>query len=318
MRKNIIGNKYNRLTVISESYRNKKRIWYNCLCECGNEKIVSIDNLKSGAVKSCGCLKKDNIKQLQQAMIGKRFGKLVIKDIVNLTGATEYLCQCDCGNITRSDGWSLKSGHKTSCGCVREEKRQQFIDNKKEDLINRRFGKLVAIKDSKKRDINGNIIWRCKCDCGGICYESSNILLQGRVESCGCLKSKGEEKITKIFISNKINFKKQYTFSDLKDKAKLRFDFGVLDNNENLLYLIEYDGSQHFNYSGNGWNNLVNYSKSKYRDGLKNNYCSQNNIPLIRIPYTHLGDICLDDLILGKTCFLYKEVSYNEYLFSNT
>lgn len=57
--------------------------------------------------------------------------------------------------------------------------------------------------------------------------------------------------ITKILTKNKINFKKQIAFNDCKDKGFLRFDFGVYSGNQ-LLYLIEYDGIQHFSYNGRG------------------------------------------------------------------
>lgn len=64
---NIIGQKFNRLTVL-ELHHKKRYFKHNivyrvvnywlCLCECGNYKIVSTENLKSNNVKSCGCLKK--------------------------------------------------------------------------------------------------------------------------------------------------------------------------------------------------------------------------------------------------------------------
>lgn len=59
--KNIIGNKYKKLTVIELDHieRNQKRkeniYFYKCLCECGNYKIIRKCNL--GRTKSCGCAK---------------------------------------------------------------------------------------------------------------------------------------------------------------------------------------------------------------------------------------------------------------------
>ena len=67
--------------------------------------------------------------------------------------------------------------------------------------------------------------------------------------SCGCLNlSKGEKAIHDLLLSNSINFKMQITFSDLVStrNGSLRFDFGIYNEMNNLLYLIEYDGEQHF------------------------------------------------------------------------
>ena len=54
----MIGKKYYKLTVIEvdNERSNKKRKYYLCQCECGNMKSVRSDCLKSGQVKSCGCL----------------------------------------------------------------------------------------------------------------------------------------------------------------------------------------------------------------------------------------------------------------------
>lgn len=58
------GDKFNRLTVISETEsrrhpNGKPSRYINCRCECGNEVTVSLDSLHSGKTKSCGCLQKE-------------------------------------------------------------------------------------------------------------------------------------------------------------------------------------------------------------------------------------------------------------------
>lgn len=74
----------------------------------------------------------------------------------------------------------------------------------------------------------------------------------------------------------------------------LRFDFYVIqDNGKN--YIIEYDGAQHFQ-SIEWFGGEPGLEKRKIRDAVKNNYCKKNNIPLIRIPYTHLKELTIDDL----------------------
>lgn len=60
---------------------------------------------------------------------------------------------------------------------------------------------------------------------------------------CGCpicSESKGERKIALYLTKNKIEYKRRYKFDDCIDKTKLRFDFAVFDNNDNLVCLIEF------------------------------------------------------------------------------
>ena len=70
-------------------------------------------------------------------------------------------------------------------------------------------------------------------------------------------------------------------FKDCIYQAQLRFDFYLPDYN----CCIEYDGIQHFkrtNFSHD------NFEERQKRDEIKNQYCKDNNIVLIRIPYTDL------------------------------
>lgn len=51
----ITGMHFGRLTVKGLAYRKAHRSYYNCLCECGTEKIIRKDHLISGVTVSCGC-----------------------------------------------------------------------------------------------------------------------------------------------------------------------------------------------------------------------------------------------------------------------
>lgn len=53
-----------------------------------------------------------------------------------------------------------------------------------------RFGRLVVISPTEKRDTNGSVIWKCKCDCGNIVEVSAKSLTaeSGKnTRSCGCV-----------------------------------------------------------------------------------------------------------------------------------
>ena len=62
--------------------------------------------------------------------------------------------------------------------------------------------------------------------------------------------------------------------------------------------MIEFDGNQHFDKSSKYYSDLI-----PIRDNIKNQWCKDNHIPLIRIPYSHLNKITLSDLLLEKTIF---------------
>jgi hypothetical protein len=58
--------------------------------------------------------------------------------------------------------------------------------------------------------------------------------------------------------------------------------------------LIEYDGIQH--YKSNGWGE-EKFQQQKLKDSLKNKYCKENNIKLLRIPYyeTNINKLLSDE-----------------------
>ena len=102
---------------------------------------------------------------------------------------------------------------------------------------------------------------------------------------CRCKsRSKGEEVINSWLTTNNFIFKEQYTFDKCRGKEKkLPFDFAVFDKNNNLLFLIEYDGTQHFSAKFGE----ESFKAQQKNDDLKNTFCKDNNISLIRIKYNN-------------------------------
>ena len=212
--------------------------------------------------------------------------------------AAYWKCKCHCGNIFITRGADLTNGTTKSCGCISKARTKQMgMANKNKyikDLRNQRFGSLVAIEPTEKRDSGRCVIWKCQCDCGNIVELSSHVLKQGQV-SCGCNKSKGELKIAQLLIKANIPFESQKTFDSCRfpnTNRLARFDFFV-----DKKYLIEFDGIQHFDIRF-GWNSEENFLNVQERDKYKDEWCKKNNIPLIRIPYNKLDTLTIKDLLI--------------------
>jgi very-short-patch-repair endonuclease len=102
-------------------------------------------------------------------------------------------------------------------------------------------------------------------------------------DKCGCPicnESKGEKEISIFLDRIKIKYIRQFKFDDCRNINKLPFDFYLPD----LNICIEYDGEQHFN-SINYFGGNERYEFIKINDSIKNKYCIDNEIKLIRISY---------------------------------
>jgi very-short-patch-repair endonuclease/DNA-directed RNA polymerase subunit H (RpoH/RPB5) len=99
--------------------------------------------------------------------------------------------------------------------------------------------------------------------------------------NCESLRtSYGERKIKSYLDNNKINYVREMKFNSCKNIKELPFDFYLPEYN----ICIEYDGQHHFNIvSKFGGENFLN--KVRQNDKIKDNWCSENNIKLIRISY---------------------------------
>jgi hypothetical protein len=121
----MMGQKFNRLTVIEYIGKSKDRqLLWKCLCDCGNETVVAGTYLRTGSVKSCGCLKHGNGRIFTKDIAGIRSGKLVAirPTETRSSGKVVWECKCDCGNTAYVQSTHIINGHSKSCGCYSSEK----------------------------------------------------------------------------------------------------------------------------------------------------------------------------------------------------
>lgn len=124
--------------------------------------------------------------------------------------------------------------------------------------------------------------WVCP-NCGKR-YEASPYSRIFSNTMCSCYEgSKYEQVILNYLETNGIDYKKEYTFSDLKFKRKLRVDFAIFKNKK-LVGCIEFNGAQHYKtipYFGGA----ETYNEVKNRDNIKRKYLLSHSIPCLYIPF---------------------------------
>lgn len=250
------------------------------LCPFCKEKefIAYIYNVAKGTKKSCGC-------QNKHYKPGDKVGPLSI-ELIEYTYKDnhrkwhgKFKCPYD-GTIFEASISNVAKGNTTSCGCYKREVTiKRLHERNAVDLTGKKSGDWTFIERLDKQSKNKTWYWLCKCDNG----HTNEILSSNFGKVKNCMKcnprlSHGERKIKEILESLKVVFYQEYTFEDCKNINLLPFDFYLPDYN----CCIEYDGEQHFE------ENIFShedFTDRKKRDSVKNQYCEEHNIKLIRIPY---------------------------------
>lgn len=265
---NLAGQIFGNWTVKEEAGRSTSgHILWLCKCTCGKEQKITGSKLRSGIFKECNHPKIEDL-------TGKIFGdwEVIDFDKKDKYYTRYWLCKCSCGTIKSVAEKYLKSGHSKSCG------HNQCID-----LQGKTFNKLKVIKRVENNS-RGDAQWLCQCECGNLIVTSGVRLRNGTTTSCGCIVSKGEAKIKHYLNKLGIKYKTQYKFNNLYgDKNCLKFDFIIFK--DNLVHcLIEYQGEQHFK-SIDFFGGDEKFLKQQEYDNKKRDFCKQNNLKLIEIPY---------------------------------
>ena len=274
----IIGQKYNKLTVIGVNLDKGVRKRIICRCDCGNVVSGVLTLIQNGRMKSCGC-KKHDVNKVYETMVGQKINKWTIIEYISNNKTSKFLCQCECG-IIKVNVYNLINHKTKDCGCGRKK---ALSETKSKDLTGKRFGKLVAIEKLPYSNKFKRILYKCKCDCGNEVIVPSQSLVTHHTVSCGCLLSYYNMLIDKYLDEIKIQHKREHTV--WIGERWYRFDFYLPTYN----LLIEYDGEQHYKpvrrFKSTDEEVAHKFKTIQENDKIKNQYCTDNGINLLRIPY---------------------------------
>lgn len=286
--KQLVGNEYE---VLSQYELSSKKITMRHK-DCGNEYEVTPSKFLYGRrCPSCfGNNKRTNDlwKQEVKTLVGDEYS--ILGEYVN--NRTQILMQHNiCNHKWEISPSNFKKGHRCPiCSIKKIAKKlslthEEFVE--RFNSVNEADYEIISIYKSMSHKIKIK-----HKSCGNIFETLPNNFLNGnRCPHCKPI-SRGEQKIKTWLLNNNIEFNSEYTFPDLQGQKNkpLRFDFGIINNN-NLSLLLEYDGRQHFIYEESSMFSRESFEATKIRDSIKNKYCIINNITLIRIDYLNYDNI---------------------------
>lgn len=288
--------------LISTEYINgKSKLKY--ICPRHQDKGIQeirFDNFQQGqGCYYCGIENSHNKAKLNYLDIKHEFDKrnftLISKEYVSARDYLQYICNKHKEKgIQKIRYYNLKNGYGCKyCGIESMVLKQSKSHSEFLSDLDDKYKEYDILCDYK--NLKTKIKLRHK-KCGYIWNVLPSYLLAHKQNCPNCMSNvyKGESRIQKFLEINNIIFKKQYKFSECKNKQLLPFDF-VIFNNDDIKCLIEYDGEQHYkpvNFGGiSDECALAELSKTKKNDKIKDNFCKTNNIELIRIPYWEFKNI---------------------------
>ena len=195
--------------------------------------------------------------------------------------------QCPNGHIYETQFNSFHKGRRckfcsnTNVKYVYEEVKE-YVESQGDELLSTEY-------------VNNKNKLKIKC-CHGHEYERRyDKYRQGqRCPICGA--SGGEQTLYYILEKLNIEFEREKRFEDCKDVNTLPFDTYI----KSLNLVIEFDGEQHFkpNFGDTAFNEII------YHDAIKNAYCEDNNINILRIPFWEFRN--MEEIVKNKINELIK------------
>lgn len=260
-------------------------------CVCGEIHQATPDHLLHGGLcYKCGRIKaSNNYKRTQQEFVDEVMMKNknieVVGNYTTIKNNIDVECKV-CGYKWSPIAETLI--RKDPCGCPKCSGRIKTNDE---------FVNDVKIKQPTLKLLNKyvNSVTKLKFHCT-VCdediYITPNKIMNG--QGCpNCARSHGELLVSSYLTHKKINYQQQYRI--YYNDSRYYFDFALILPNNNQIALIEYDGEQHYqpvDFAGKGeeWAES-HFADTQLRDSIKDQYCKDNNIPLLRIPYWDYNNI---------------------------
>lgn len=214
-----------------------------------------------------------------------------VKDWLNKNEEFDFICKIDsehiivrhnvCGNQFKKNIQHFFMS-PTACGyCDSKSSKLILPIDEARNLINEQFNKQLDLLEYTGR--HEKCKYRC-LQCGQIFTQKFDCLLG----SSGCPKcdkksSLGERAMAKILDENNIKYQQQVGASGLNNN-KQKFDFGIYNEQNELVYFIEIQGEQHYR-AVDQWGGKEAFERRLELDENKRRYCQEYGIPLYEIKY---------------------------------
>ena len=253
--------------------------------KCGNEYTVKVHTFATG--RRCPhCNKQANkgTEKFKQEVLEKFKGEYEVIGEYKNARTKIKIKHLKCGYIFEAIPDKLLHNKKMCPQCLKKanslkycKTHERFLEEVFEKVGNEYTVLSKYIKNDVKIKMQHN-------ECGNV-FEvmPSHFISKNGTRCPHCNSSKGETRIRKYCENNNIKFKTQYKFKECKNKKELPFDFAFF-NRDKLLCLVEYDGQQHFEaVECFGGKKAFQYRQKC--DKIKNDFCIEKGIELIRISY---------------------------------
>ena len=137
-RKNNIGEKYGRLTIVDIIW-DQKPTRAVCKCDCGNDFVGTKTDIIIGHTQSCGCLQSEMASESNtknwNGIVADSGVEFIKQHHMNSKGQWVWECKCPlCNNLFYELPAKVNNGHTTSCGCRIQSFGEQYIQSLLENL----------------------------------------------------------------------------------------------------------------------------------------------------------------------------------------
>lgn len=283
------------LKVKAEDLMHKSKSMVKVVCDyCGEEYETEYSVYYNGhlrypkdACKHCASKKTSDITRVKYAKqyfdkakdICSRNGYILITEESEYVDAhmnVKYICPKH--GIKEANIDNLARGHGClECAYEQRGSYAKYTMDEVEEMVNSVNGNILLNKDEYSNCTTHNL--NIECECGNVFTTSLvNYIKHGvnRCRACSYKESNGEHQIRRFLENHNIPFTQECRFDDCRDKRTLPFDFYLPNNN----LIIEYDGPQHYH---DGYFN--NYKTTVKHDKIKNQFCKNKRIDILRIPF---------------------------------
>ena len=290
--------------ISSEYVSSSSPLEFRC-AKCGEKFETTFSKIKEGKINCMKCriengeFARTDIETIRE-MLDELDCDLVSTEYIGETAPIEFICRKhrELGIQTTNKRNIRKGNACHECGRINSLHSREVPDEEIKKLTEEKGFIFVGTTYEYGRK---SVLYKCKKHLDkGIFIRSHNSMRKAKGGCPYCTSYSNEEKIVKLLNEWEYRTETQKTFEGCKYVSYLRFDVFLTDFNT----VIEYDGEQH--YKPITWGNMSKeeaekqLEKNKTRDKIKDSYCKENGIKLIRIPYwksENIEEYLFDELV---------------------